>query len=211
VELTTTPKKPRQFIYLGLLPVSLFLFLVIGLWLFPPSLRIFEPEFLLPALNSFLFLTAAIIAIIALRSYLLSGSSTVLWFGCGVLTLGTGAVSMDIVDIQNLFSPQTEINLFRVFQEALNNTAKHAQASEISVNIKRQDGRVNFFIKDNGVGFDLEQIAHEDRADKGMGIASMEERLRMIGSRLNIVSQTGRGTEVSFSIPCDANSQERKP
>jgi PAS domain S-box-containing protein len=119
------------------------------------------------------------------------------------------AVSMDIDDIQKLFSPQTEINLFRVSQEALNNIAKHAQASEISVSIKRQDGRVNFFIKDNGAGFDLEQIAHEDRVDKGMGIASMEERLRMIGSRLNIVSQTGRGTEVSFSIPCDANSRER--
>jgi hypothetical protein len=91
--LEATKKEPRLSIYLGLLPVLVFLVLVIGLWLFPPSLVIFEPEFLLPAFNSFLFLSAAIIAIIALRSYLLSGSSTVLWFGCGVLTLGTGALA----------------------------------------------------------------------------------------------------------------------
>jgi hypothetical protein len=50
---------------------------------------IFEPEFLLPVFNSFFFLVAAIIAIIALRSYLLSGSLTVLWLGCGVLILAS--------------------------------------------------------------------------------------------------------------------------
>ena len=42
-----------------------------------------------------------------------------------------------------------------------------------------------------------------------MGLAAMDERLRMIGAHLNIMSQTGRGTEISFSVPCDANIQER--
>jgi PAS domain S-box-containing protein len=113
-------------------------------------------------------------------------------------------IKTDTDDIQNLFSPQTETNLFRVFQEAFNNITKHAQATQVSVTIKRQDGNVNFLIKDNGIGFDREQIAHAGIADKGMGLGAMDERLRMIGAHLNIVSQTGMGTEISFSIPIDA-------
>ncbi|MFA5183759.1 MAG: histidine kinase, partial [Syntrophales bacterium] len=115
------------------------------------------------------------------------------------------AVQVDIDDIQNLFSPQTEINLFRIFQESLNNIAKHARATQVSVTIKRHDGRVDLLIKDNGIGFDLEQIKSEEIADKGMGLAAMEERLRMLGTRLNILSQKDNGTEISFSIPIDAN------
>lgn len=107
-------------------------------------------------------------------------------------------------DIQNLFSPQTETSLFRIIQESLNNIAKHAQATQVSVTIKRQDGRVNFLIKDNGVGFELEHIRRNEIADKGMGLAAMDERLRMIDSHLTIVSQKSIGTESSFSIPIDA-------
>jgi len=98
---------------------------------------------------------------------------------------------------------QTETSLFRIFQESLNNIAKHAQATQVSIAIKRQDDKVNFLIKDNGVGFDLEQITHEKIADKGMGLAAMDERLRMIGAHLNILSNKNNGTEISFSIPID--------
>jgi len=110
----------------------------------------------------------------------------------------------DINDLQNLFPRQTEINLFRVFQESLNNIAKHSQATQVSVSVKRLDGRVNFLIKDNGVGFDLGQIMQEEIINRGMGLAAMDERLRMIGAQLNIVSQQGMGTEINFSIPFDA-------
>lgn len=119
-------------------------------------------------------------------------------------------ISEDIDDIRDLFSPQTEINLFRVFQEALHNIVKHAQATRISVTIKRHDDRVNFSIKDDGIGFDPQQIAARQKAGRGMGLAAMQERLRMIGARLKIVSQMGQGTEVSFSIHCDAKQRRRK-
>jgi two-component system sensor histidine kinase DegS len=90
-------------------------------------------------------------------------------------------------------------------QEAINNITKHSLATQVSLTIKRQDGRVDFCIKDNGLGFDLEQFREEDLSEKGMGVASMDERLRMIGGHLAIASQMGMGTEISFSIPCDAN------
>jgi hypothetical protein len=71
--LKAAQKKPRPSIYLGLLPVLMFLLSVIGLWLLPPALVIFEPRFLLPSLNTILFLATGTIAYIALRSYLLAG------------------------------------------------------------------------------------------------------------------------------------------
>jgi signal transduction histidine kinase len=114
-------------------------------------------------------------------------------------------ITFDADDIQSFFSHPTEINLFRVCQEAINNIAKHSLATQVSVVIKRQDGSVNFCIKDNGVGFDLDQFSQEDLSEKGMGVASMGERLRMIGAHLTILSQTGIGTEISFSIPIDVN------
>jgi signal transduction histidine kinase len=114
------------------------------------------------------------------------------------------SITFDADDIQDLFLPETQINLFRVCQEAINNIAKHSLATQVSLTIKRQDGRVDFCIKDNGLGFDLEQFRDEDLSEKGMGVASMEERLRMIGAQLNILSQKTKGTEINFSIPIDA-------
>jgi signal transduction histidine kinase len=113
-------------------------------------------------------------------------------------------INEDIDDIQNLFPPQTEVNLFRIFQEALTNISKHAQTKQVSVTIKRQDDRVNFIIKDNGVGFDLKQITQREIEERGMGLAAMDERLRMVGAQLNIMSQPGTGTEINFSIPAGA-------
>jgi signal transduction histidine kinase len=115
------------------------------------------------------------------------------------------SIHKEIDDIQNFFSPQTEINLFRVFQESLHNIVKHAQATHISIIVKRLNGKVDFFIKDNGVGFDPQQIKTEKFAANGMGLAAMDERLRMAGARLHIISQPGMGTEINFSIPGDAN------
>jgi two-component system, NarL family, nitrate/nitrite sensor histidine kinase NarX len=63
----------------------------------------------------------------------------------------------------------------------------------------------SFLIKDDGGGFDLSRILARKSVDQGMGLAAMDERLRMIGAQLNIRSQPGMGTEVSFSIPIDAN------
>lgn len=112
----------------------------------------------------------------------------------------------DMDDINQLFSVQTEINLFRVMQESLNNIAKHSRATQVSVSIKRQNDRVNFLIQDNGIGFDQKQKTRKKIAAQGMGLASMDERLRIIGARLNIRSQSGMGTEISFSVTFDAAS-----
>ena len=70
-------------------------------------------------------------------------------------------ITADIDDIRQLFSTQTEINVFRVMQESLNNIAKHARSTNVSVYIKRQNGTVNFLIKDNGIGFDQKKLTRK--------------------------------------------------
>lgn len=112
-------------------------------------------------------------------------------------------VTADIDDIDKLFSLQIETHIFRIFQESITNIANHAQATEVLVTIKKQNTGVNFSIKDNGVGFDLKQTTGKP-AFIGMGLSAMAERLRMIGAHLNILSQKGKGTEISFSLPLNA-------
>ena len=111
-EARTTRKKSSPAIYFGLLPVLLFLATVTGLWLFPPAVVVFEPHYLLPIFNSSLFIAAGVIAYIAWRSYLISGAATILWLGCGVLTLGAGALAAGWLIIR--FGPNVNVTIFNV-------------------------------------------------------------------------------------------------
>jgi signal transduction histidine kinase len=110
-------------------------------------------------------------------------------------------LSLEMDDIEGLFSRDEEINLYRIFQETLTNIAKHAQANQVRLVINRRDNGVSFKVTDDGVGFDLEQISVRDPATKGLGLAALEERVRILGGSLIIKAQENLGTEVSFTVP----------
>jgi PAS domain S-box-containing protein len=103
--------------------------------------------------------------------------------------------------VKNQFAPEEEINLYRIFQESLNNIAKHARASQIEITVRKQKGRVAFSVLDNGVGFDVQKTLSGEAPKKGLGLAAMDERVRMLGGALKISSQEGRGTRISFVVP----------
>ena len=111
------------------------------------------------------------------------------------------AVVMDEID--QLFSPETQINIYRIFQESLTNVVKHARASLISVKVKREDGKVSFMIRDNGGGFNLKQAMSGKAAQRSLGLTAMNERALMANGSLQISSRRGRGTTIAFSIPTD--------
>jgi len=90
--------------------------------------------------------------------------------------------------------------LYRVAQEALNNVARHAQASQVGVRIQKMDGAVSMKIKDNGIGFDTERTLYSKK-NKRLGLLGMRERLEMVGGRFNVTSAPGRGTTVLAKIP----------
>jgi signal transduction histidine kinase len=84
--------------------------------------------------------------------------------------------------------------VYRVVQEAVNNAARHAEASEIRVNIHCENGHVEAAISDDGVGFDPEK-------ERGMGILGMQERINALGGTFRLQSREGGGTVVSLRLP----------
>jgi PAS domain S-box-containing protein len=109
--------------------------------------------------------------------------------------------SLDLDDLTTALSPEAQINIFRVFQESLTNIAKYAQASRVAVTAKKHRGKISFTVEDNGRGFDVAQVRAGDPAKRGLGLAAMEERLRMLGGSLDINSRDGRGTRITFAVP----------
>ena len=109
------------------------------------------------------------------------------------------AVVMDEID--HLFSPEIQINIYRMFQESLTNVVKHARASLVSVNVTREDGQVSFMIRDNGRGFNLKQVMSGKVTKRSLGLTAMNERALMARGSLQISSRKGQGTTIAFSIP----------
>ena len=103
--------------------------------------------------------------------------------------------------LDNLFSPLAQINIYRIFQESLTNIGRHAQATHISVDIEQQEGDVTFVIKDNGKGYDPQAVVDGEDGPKGIGLATMYQRTRIAGGRLEITSRPGAGTQITLTIP----------
>jgi signal transduction histidine kinase len=93
-----------------------------------------------------------------------------------------------------------EIALYRVVQESLTNTAKHAKASRVSIQIRRIGSLVNCSIQDDGAGFDASAIL-SDHGRRGLGLIGMQERLNAVGGTLLIDSAPGRGTKLLVRVP----------
>ena len=84
--------------------------------------------------------------------------------------------------------------IYRLVQEAVHNSARHANANNVEVELRREPGRVLFSIRDDGAGFD-------PRFVRGLGLLGMEERVRRLGGRLAIDSNPGRGTSILAELP----------
>ncbi len=108
---------------------------------------------------------------------------------------------LDIGDIDRLFTQKTGIVLYRIVQESLTNVSRHSGATSVSVILRENDGMFYFLVEDNGRGFDAAQALDGAPLSKGLGIATLKERVRMLGGALELRSQKGEGTRVGFSIP----------
>ncbi len=100
--------------------------------------------------------------------------------GIGIALVEEGHLNLD---------PAVKETFYRVVQEALNNIAKHAGASEVQISLSQEDGRVVVQVQDDGCGFDLKQLSPEN-----LGLSIMRERAEAIGAELEIQSAPGAGT-----------------
>jgi signal transduction histidine kinase len=87
--------------------------------------------------------------------------------------------------------------IFRIVQETLTNVARHANATQVDVLLKIDDGEVTLEVRDNGRGITDEQLA----AGKSLGILGMRERAHLLGGTLSVIGVPGKGTVVRVRIP----------
>jgi two-component system nitrate/nitrite sensor histidine kinase NarX len=97
------------------------------------------------------------------------------------------------------FSPEVDIQLLHIIQEALTNVRKHAQASRVWVRFERQDSILLITVEDDGRGFDPARLNREGQWYFGLQI--MRERAESIGGSLELDSWPGRGTRVLMRMP----------
>ncbi len=106
------------------------------------------------------------------------------------------------IDIQEDDVPDfLKIVIYRILQEALNNIAKHSQATLGRLSLKRKDRQIELAIKDNGIGFDVENVLSGDQSERGLGLASMKERNQLSGGFFSIESTKGKGTTIHAKWP----------
>ena len=106
----------------------------------------------------------------------------------------------DLVELKGWFSLPVQTAIYRICQEALTNIGKHAHPSRVMVSTTLKPDRVEFSFEDNGRGFDVQKRI-SGGLDRGMGLAAMEERLKMVGGTLTIKSRKQGGTRLSFTVP----------
>jgi len=102
-------------------------------------------------------------------------------------------------DIYSLL-PEAENNVFRIFQESMNNVLQHARATQVGVILTYGIEVFTMRIKDNGIG--LKSMEGKKRGiDKGFGLMGMQERARFLQGQLEIDSSQGKGTTITIHIP----------
>jgi signal transduction histidine kinase len=103
-------------------------------------------------------------------------------------------------DIEKPLSSMMNITIYRLFQEGLNNILKHSHASEANLTLTCRDSAIQATIKDNGIGFVVDDVLSASPNTKTLGLISMRERVSLIGGELRISSHPGSGTTISASF-----------
>ncbi|QOI97349.1 MAG: sensor histidine kinase [Flammeovirgaceae bacterium] len=122
----------------------------------------------------------------ALKSYCQSVSES------GVFQINFQAIGME-----NRIESNKEIILYRVVQELLNNIGKHAKATEVLVQVARQNGEIIVTVEDNGSGFDVASLQQA----KGSGWTSIRSRIDYLKGKVDIQSVPGQGTSINLTVP----------
>jgi signal transduction histidine kinase len=106
-------------------------------------------------------------------------------------------VQFEAKDVPRSLPGDIALCLFRVAQESLRNIAKHAKAKDIRVRLARRKTGLALFIEDSGDGFDVKQATGKG----GLGLISMQERVRLVHGEFKIRSRPGVGTKIEVYVP----------
>jgi signal transduction histidine kinase len=112
-------------------------------------------------------------------------------------------ITAELDPLDGVLSRETEMSVYRITQEALNNMVKHSQATEARVTLKREAAGIRLTVSDNGKGFNPQNVASPDgsgTSQTGYGLAGIAERVRLIDGALTIRSAPGQGTTIEAVV-----------
>ncbi|MGO8988572.1 MAG: PAS domain S-box protein [bacterium] len=122
---------------------------------------------------------------------------TLSWFCRRFQTIYSGIrVDQEVTIEESEVPVSLKIVIYRVTQEAMNNSAKHSKANRLRLCLLKMDGRINLMVEDNGQGFDLEKVFDSENTNRGLGLTNMRERIELSGGFFEIESAKGKGTVV---------------
>jgi two-component system sensor histidine kinase UhpB len=128
-------------------------------------------------------------------------TAAIKWLVDNVTNNRQARVKLDIMEVDDLFSEDAKIMIYRIIQEALTNIVRYAEAKNVSVTIKKNGNAITFRIEDDGKGFNVVQAIAKDAVKRGLGLTTMDERVRILRGILDLRSEEGYGTQISFTIP----------
>lgn len=123
------------------------------------------------------------------------------WFANARLEEKGIRVTFKEVNEPRRLPPELETALFRVFQEAITNIARHAGARNVNILFEYRDDLTMVSIEDDGIGFDLYDLTLDPDSLRGLGLIGMQERLELLGGDLEIKAVPGQGTRIILQVP----------
>jgi len=111
------------------------------------------------------------------------------------------SVKLACGELASRLPADTELALYRILQEALENVRKHAHAGQVTVQLAKRDDLVLLAIKDDGIGFDLEPRSAGRERKGDLGLLGMRERAASVGGALTVKSARRAGTEIEVCVP----------
>ncbi len=123
-------------------------------------------------------------------------------FAADILTAGNIRFNWHAPDLENDIPVGANVRreIFLIFKESINNIVKHSDCTEADVKLCLSNESLELFLRDNGKGFDV------SGESDGHGLSSMKERAVGLGGDFDIVSQSGKGTNVTLKVPLEQNS-----
>ena len=112
---------------------------------------------------------------------------------------GRLAITADVENVDGTLSSESEISVYRIVQEWLNNVVKHSRAVKARLLVQKTDGMIHMVLEDDGVGFDYDAVMK--RSVPGLGLANLAERARLLGGSLAIQTAPGKGTRLVLELP----------
>ena len=125
---------------------------------------------------------------------------------CAANSLGAAGIEVhvEIVGEERRLTPQVEIAIFRIAQEAMTNVVRHARADSTYISLEFKEKSVALQIEDDGIGFDLsEESSSTDLSRRGAGLLGMKERAELLGGTLRIITRPSSGTRIEVEIQVD--------